>query len=105
MKDPFIEKALDDMDRGLLLGEVLRKNGRVDYKGMGRIKSWIQGPRWSGLRGALQRCAYDLDLTIASLSEDKGWLHTTIYFEITGKAHALRELSAWLDDISDDDDD
>jgi hypothetical protein len=49
-----------------------------------KVKSYIQGPRWSGIKEFVFEGATAYGLTYKTLEEDKGLLKTTIYYEVEG---------------------
>ena len=62
----------------------------------GRIKSYIQGPKFLGPMETLWNLADKHNLKLTVTQQDKGWFATTIYFEVHGK---LSDLEAFRYDL------
>lgn len=55
-------------------------------------KSYVEGPRTSGLKKLLWQCAIYFDVELRIIDHDKGWFRETIYFEMTGTPRALMNM-------------
>ena len=57
-----------------------------------KTKSYMQGPRWAGIKEFLFELSLKCKLGFTILEEDKGWFRTTIYYELSGKEIDIREF-------------
>jgi len=56
------------------------------------LESWIEGPRWAGIKQALEKTIIGWELERHYIREDKGWLRTTVYFKISGPRWKMEYL-------------
>ena len=60
----------------------------------GQIRSYIEGPRWAGLREALYDTAVKCRLEFEVTDYTHGWLRETIFFTVRGHESNLRSFLA-----------
>lgn len=48
------------------------------------FKAYIEGPRWAGIPSFVRKAAWEHNLTIIELTEDKHFLTTTVYYKLGG---------------------
>jgi hypothetical protein len=61
-----------------------------------KVKSYVEGPKWAGLKQVLFQLAiyYNLDLVI--IDHDKGWIGETIYFSVEGESENIKGMNRAL---------
>ena len=64
---------------------------------MVKIKTYVGGPKWAGLKDLLYELStiYNLDLVIES--HDKGWFRETIYFSLEGDAENVKAMGKHME--------
>lgn len=60
------------------------------------LESWIEGPRWAGIKDFIIRSAIDYDLTWVGdgnyVRENKGLLRTTVYYRVSGRYNDVKRF-------------
>jgi hypothetical protein len=63
---------------------------------MSEYQSYIEGPRWAGVRQVLVDCAQTAGVHIET-SESKGLIRVTVYFTVTGPDKAVASFRSLID--------
>jgi hypothetical protein len=63
---------------------------------MAEYQSYIEGPRWAGVRQVLIECAQVVGVHIET-SKSKGFIRSTVYFTVTGSDKAVARFRILID--------
>jgi hypothetical protein len=55
-----------------------------------KVRSYISGPKWFGLKKILYAAAIEANIDITFTGEDSGILHTTIFFTLSGQRDDMK---------------
>lgn len=58
--------------------------------------TYVEGPKWAGLKQFLYSLGSYCNVDITIVSEDKGWLTTAIYYKGRGTWENLKKFSQML---------
>jgi len=86
---PKIMAVLQQRQSGLL--------NKDDFKPTIYIyKSWVECPRFARFISFLRKLVFMFDLKLESLAEDKGFIRSTYFFEVSGTEQAIESFKSYL---------
>lgn len=59
---------------------------------MSEWTTYIEGPRWAGIRKFIMDLAMLTDTKLSNVEQDKGWFRETVYFTVSGERENLRRF-------------
>lgn len=57
-------------------------------------RTYISAPRWAGVALFIRKAATVCDVSVESLSEEKGWIQSTVFFKVRGEVDKIKRFES-----------